>query len=273
MTTQLTYKLEVFQTEDAFKKGAAEFIIAIAEKSIAAKGRFTLSLSGGQTPENLYKLMAQPTYTERMPWKNTFIFWGDERFVPSDDKQNNANMAKTLLLDHIDIPSININPIPVDIEPGKAAENYENIIKKYFGKDTPRFDLIFLGLGENGHTASLFPGSDVVFENMRLVREVYVPEQNMFRITMTPILINKAHNIIFLVEGENKAEILKTVLSGPQQPDKFPAQIIKAEDGDLYWFIDKKAAALLPAYIEQQHYIKLNVPVNTLTLLKRNDND
>ncbi len=249
MTTQLTYKLEVFQTEDALIKATAEFIIAIAEKSIAAKGRFTLSLSGGQTPGNLYKLLAEPTYSERMPWKNTFIFWGDERFVPSGDKQNNANIAKTLLLDHINIPSININPVPVDMEPGKAAEKYESIIKKFFGGDTPRFDLIFLGLGENGHTASLFPGSDVVFENSRLVREVYVAEQNMFRITMTPLLINKAHNIIFLVVGKNKAEILKTVLSGPHQPDKFPAQMIKAEDGNLYWFVDIKAAALLPVYI------------------------
>ncbi|MEO7309124.1 MAG: 6-phosphogluconolactonase [Chitinophagaceae bacterium] len=251
MTPQLTYKLEVFQTEDAITKAAAAFIIALAEKSVAEKGRFTLSLSGGQTPENLYSLLAEPTYSERMPWKNTYIFWGDERCVPANDKQNNANMAKTLLLDHIDIPAININPIPVDVAPARAAEAYEIIIKKFFGEAIPRFDLILLGLGENGHTASLFPGTDVVFENTRLIKEVYVAEQNMFRITMTPGLINNAHNIIFLVVGESKAAILKTILSGARQPDKFPAQIIKAKDGSLYWFIDKNAAALLPAEADQ----------------------
>lgn len=250
MKTPPTYKLEVFQTEDALNIAAAELVISIAEKSKAAKGRFTLCLSGGQTPANLFKLLTEPKYSLRMPWKNTFIFWGDERFLPSDDKQNNANMARALLLDHIDIPPININPVPVDLAPGKAAEKYETIIKAFFGKDIPRFDLIFLGLGENGHTASLFPGNDVVFEKTRLVREIYIEQQHMFRITMTPLLINKAHNIIFLAEGENKATILKTVLNGPNQPDKFPAQIINPENGHLYWLVDKKAASLLPAYIK-----------------------
>ena len=209
---------------------AAEHVISIAEKSIAVTGRFTLSLSGGQTPGNLFKLLAKPKYGDRMVWEKTFIFWGDERFVPSDDKQNNANMARTLLLDHIKIPPKNIHPVPVDLAAGEAAKKYETIIKTFFGKDTPRFDLVFLGLGENGHTASLFPGTEVVFEKTRLVRDIYLEEQHMFRITMTPVLINKAHNIIFLVAGENKATILKTVLEGPHQPDNYPAQIINLEN-------------------------------------------
>jgi 6-phosphogluconolactonase len=264
--------ITVFQSGAELAQAAAELMISVAKHAIETRGRFILSLSGGTTPEYLYTLLAKPPYCNQIPWHKTFVFWGDERFVPSDDKQNNANMAKTLLLDHIDIPSININPIPVDLELGKAAKKYETIIKKFFGEDTLRFDLIFLGLGENGHTASLFPGSDVVFENKRLIRDVYVAEQNMFRITMTPLLINKAHNIIFLVEGGNKSKILKTVLSGSLQPDKFPAQVIKAENGNLYWFVDKKAAALLPAYIEQCDS-KLNVHQNTLSLIKRKDND
>lgn len=185
-----------------------------------------------------------------MVWEKTFIFWGDERFVPSDDKQNNANMARTLLLDHIKIPPKNIHPVPVDLAAGEAAKKYETIIKTFFGKDTPRFDLVFLGLGENGHTASLFPGTEVVFEKTRLVRDIYLEEQHMFRITMTPVLINKAHNIIFLVAGENKATILKTVLEGPHQPDNYPAQIINLENGHLYWMVDKKAASLLAAGIK-----------------------
>lgn len=239
--------ISVFQTSAALTQATADLMIKISKQAIENRGKFVLSLSGGTTPECLYSLLAKPPYRNQILWNKTFVFWGDERFVPPNNKLNNANMAKALLLDHINIPAININPIPVDLEPDEAAKKYEGVITKFFGKETPRFDLIFLGLGENGHTASLFPGSDVVFENTRLVREVYVTEQRMYRITMTPPLINKAHNIVFLVEGENKAEILKTVLIGPQQPDKFPAQVINAEDGDLYWLVDKKAAALLPA--------------------------
>lgn len=239
--------ISVFQTSAALAQATADLMIKISKQVIESRGKFVLSLSGGTTPECLYSLLAKPPYRDQILWNKTFVFWGDERFVPSNNKLNNANMAKALLLDHINIPAININPIPVDLEPDEAAKKYEGVITKFFGKETPRFDLIFLGLGENGHTASLFPGSDVVFENTRLVREVYVTEERMYRITMTPPLINKAHNIVFLVEGENKAEILKIVLVGPQQPDKFPAQVINAEDGDLYWLVDKKAAALLPA--------------------------
>lgn len=247
MTPRSTFKLEVFQTADAVNIAAAEFIIATASRAIIARGRFILSLSGGQTPGNLYKLLAEPAYNERMPWKDTFIFWGDERCVPLNDERNNAHQAKVLLLDKIGIPLSNVHRVPVDLSPAEAALQYEKEISVFFGEEPIRFDLILLGLGENGHTASLFPGSEVVFENTRQIRNVYVAEQNMFRITMTPLLINKARNIIFLVEGENKAEILKTVLSGSQQPDKFPAQVINAENGNLYWFVDKKAAALLPA--------------------------
>lgn len=242
--------VNIFETAASLAQATADLMIAIAKNAIERRGSFTVSLSGGTTPEYLYTLLTKPAYRDQIPWNKTFVFWGDERFVPSDDKQNNAHMAKTFLLDHVDIPSINIYPVPVDVEPALAAEKYEASIKKFFGEETPRFDFMLLGLGENGHTASLFPGSEVVFENKRLVREVFVAEQDMFRITMTTALINKAHNIIFLVEGESKAAILKTILGDTKQPDKFPAQIIKAEDGNLYWLVDKKAAALLPGYTQ-----------------------
>lgn len=238
--------MSIFPTAAALAKAAADLMIKISKQAIESRGRFVVSLSGGTTPENLFALLAKPPYREQILWNKTFIFWGDERFVPSDDKRNNANRATALLLDHIDIPAININPIPVDLNPDEAAKNYEAVITNFFGKEPPRFDLIFLGLGEDGHTASLFPGTDVVFENSQLVKEVYAAEQQMFRISMTPALINQARNIAFLVEGEKKAEILKTVLSAPQQPNKFPAQVIHPKDGNLYWYVDKKAATLLP---------------------------
>lgn len=223
MTNQNQNKLSVFPNVAALAKAAAELMIKTSKQAIESRGRFVISLSGGTTPENLFVLLAKPPYREQILWNKTFIFWGDERFVPSDDKRNNANKARALLLDHIDIPEININPIPVDLDPDEAAKNYEGIITNFFGKEPPRFDLIFLGLGEDGHTASLFPRTDVVFENSLLVGEVYVAEQKMYRITMTPALINQARNIAFLVEGEKKAEILKTILSAPQQPNRFPS--------------------------------------------------
>ena len=239
-------KIKVFPNAESLAQATAEQVIEIAKQAIEHSGKFIISLSGGSTPSYLYSLLAKPPFRDQIPWNKTFVFWGDERVVASDSKLNNAYRARNLLLDHVPIPAININPIPVDLEPTKSAEKYESTIKNFFGKDAPSFDIILLGLGENGHTASLFPGSDVVFENKRLIREVYVEEQKMFRITMTPPLINQARNIIFMVTGNNKAEILKNVLFGPQQPDKFPAQIIKNEKGILYWFVDEKAAVLLP---------------------------
>lgn len=239
--------INVFKSKTEVAKAAAELMIEIAEKAIEKRGKFSLVLSGGSTPENLFSLLATPEYRDKIDWKKTFIFWGDERFVPADDNLNNAYKAKSLLLNHLTIPSKNIFPIPVNISPDLAAKKYEIAIKKFFGKNIPQFDLVFLGLGEDGHTASLFPGSDVVFEKTELIREVYVEEQKMYRITMTAVLINKAHTIVFLVEGKKKAEVLNTVLNEPSNPEKFPAQIIHADEGNLYWYVDEKAAALLHA--------------------------
>lgn len=237
--------IQVFQTATALTEAIAGFIIHIAKKAIAAKGRYTMVLSGGHTPEQLYSLLAQPPYREQIDWDKTFIFWGDERCVPLEDKDNNAHMAKVTLLDHIKIPAANIYPILVDLPPAEAADRYERTISKFFNNEPPRFDLILLGLGENGHTASLFPGTDVVFEKTRLVKEVYVAEQKMFRITMTASLIGKGDNIIFLVEGAAKTDVLKQVIEGPYEPEKLPAQLIKPVHGHLYWFLDKAAAASL----------------------------
>jgi 6-phosphogluconolactonase len=236
-------KIQVYPAAEELSEAAAEFIIHTAKNAVDNKGRFVISLSGGHTPEQLYILLSKPSFRDQMPWKKTFVFWGDERCVPSNDKQNNANMARTSLLDHIDIPSLNIHPIPVDLPPAEAAHEYENTIRNFFHEEAPCFDLILLGLGENGHTASLFPGTDVVSENERLVKEVYLAEQKMFRITMTAILINQAYNIVFLVEGEGKAVILDTVLNTSYQPDKYPAQLIIPVNGNLYWFVDKTAAS------------------------------
>jgi 6-phosphogluconolactonase len=238
-------KVEVFGTIEALNESAAKLLIDIAKKSVTERGRFVLCLSGGNTPKSLYTLLSLPPYCDLVPWKNTFIFWGDERCVPADDEQNNAHMATTALLNKVDIPSSNIFPVPVNLPPAEAAKKYEETLRDFFGKESPRFDLILLGLGDNGHTASLFPGTAVLHEEVRWVKEVFVEDKKMYRITTTAQLINKAHHIIFLVTGEEKATMLKTILTGSYLPEKYPAQLIGPVRGEIYWFIDAKAATLL----------------------------
>jgi len=239
-------KIEVFENADALSIATAEFIIKLADEAIAAVGRFFISLSGGSTPEKLFKLLADEDYKTRMPWKNTYVFWGDERYVPLNDERNNAHVAKTLLLDKVDIPAENIFVIPVNIEPAtEAAKAYEKTLRTFFGDGLPQFDLILLGIGENAHTASLFPGTSVIYEKKEWVSALYVDEVKMFRITMTAPFINDARNVVFLAAGDSKAEVLQTVLTADYQPEKYPAQLISPVNGNLYWFLDKKAAALL----------------------------
>jgi 6-phosphogluconolactonase len=237
--------IKIFKDETELFNAAASFLIKTAADAIAARGRFTISLSGGHTPEKLYALLAQDTYSKQIDWSKTFVFWGDERCVASDDPLNNARMAKSLLLDKVAIPQENIYPTPVDLSPADGAVKYEQQIKTFFGNEAPRFDLILLGMGDNAHTASLFPGTDILKETSRLVKEVYVEEQKMFRITMTAPLINLAYNIVFLLTGKAKTATLRTVLNVPYQPDKYPVQLIKPTEGKLYWFIDSEAASLL----------------------------
>ena len=246
MTINPKNKIEVFDTQELLSRAATEFIIKLANESVLEHGNFSISLSGGSTPEQLFVLLASDEYKTRMPWANTFIFWGDERYVPLNDQRNNWYVARTLLLDKIDIPAANIFAIPVNLEPAaKAAQTYEQTMKNFFGNELPQFDLIMLGIGENAHTASLFPHTAVIHEQKEWVSALYVDEVKMYRITMTALLINNARNVLFLAAGQGKAEVLKTVLTASYNPDEYPAQLISPTQGNLYWFIDKKAASLL----------------------------
>jgi 6-phosphogluconolactonase len=242
MKTTPKYNLQVFATATELNVAAANFIIDIAEKSIEARGYFAISLSGGHTPEKLYALLAEPPYSEKMPWSKTFIFWGDERCVPMNDSRNNAYMAESILLDKVNIPAANVHPIAVSMDPADAARVYEQDLKDFFGNEPQRFDLIMLGLGANGHTASLFPGTPVVNEKEVGIRDVYLAEEKMYRITMTAPLINLAHNVLFLVTGAEKAATLKSVLTGPYDPEVYPSQLIQPEPDALYWFADEESA-------------------------------
>lgn len=242
---EIKKNIQTFQTTEALFKAAAEFIIDAANRSVEAKGKFTIALSGGHTPEQLYALLAEKPFSEQMPWKNTFVFWGDERCVPLNDERNNAHMAISLLLDKVDIPSSNIHRIQSALPPAAAAIEYEKEIGQFFKKNAPAFDLVLLGLGEDGHTASLLPNTEVLHETRHLVKEVLSAEQNMFRVTMTVPLINQAKNILFLITGKQKAGILKDVLNLSKSRIYYPAQLINPVNGDLYWFADNEAAVLL----------------------------
>jgi 6-phosphogluconolactonase len=238
--------VRIFGTRGAMNASAAQRLIDLAEKSVAARGRFILALSGGNTPQGLYALLSTEPYRNLVPWRSTFVFWSDERCVPADDERNNAHMATNLLLKKIDLASSHIHPIPVDCPPADAAKKYEETLHVFFGKHAPRFDLLLLGLGENGHTASLFPGTKVLDEKVHWAREVFIEDQRMSRVTLTVPLINKARHILFLAAGDEKSDILKTVLTAPRRPDRYPAQMIRPERGEVTWFVDDKAASRLP---------------------------
>lgn len=223
----------------------AEYFIEISQRSIEARGEFNVVLSGGSSPKKLYGLLASPQYRNRVEWNKTSFFFGDERYVPFDDPDNNGLMAKQALFDHLDISSSQIFYFDTSQDPQTAARNYAAIIKEHFNGNSARFDLILLGLGDNSHTASLFPHSELLKETSADIAAVFIKELHAFRLTMTADMINDAHHIAFLVYGASKAEAVRNVLQRDENASEYPAQLIKPKSGDLHWFVDKSAAALL----------------------------
>ena len=245
-------KITVYPDTESLTGGAADLIIELAARAMAERGRFTLALSGGNTPRPVYARLATAGCRERIDWSKVLIFFGDERCVPPDDPQSNYLMVRASLLDHVPIPAGNIYRIRGEESPEKAAEEYADALRRTFGGDpliggppAEGFDLILLGMGDNGHTASLFPGLAAVTERVRWVMAQYVEVVEMWRVTMTPVIINAARQVAFLVSGANKAEMLQRVLEGPYQPVVLPSQIVKPVRGELHWLLDQPAAAKL----------------------------
>ena len=236
----------VFPDQSGFIDGAADFIVDVATQAIADRGRFTIALSGGSTPRPIYARMASVGYRERIDWSKVYVFFGDERCVPPDDARSNYRMAREALLDHIALPADNIHRIQGEIDPAQAALSYEQELQQLFRTAAlPAFDLICLGLGDNGHTASLFPGTASLREKERWIVPQYVEVMTTWRVTFTAPLINAARHCTFLVEGAGKAEMSQHVLEGPYQPDVLPAQLIQPVNGELHWLVDAPAAAKL----------------------------
>jgi 6-phosphogluconolactonase len=243
--------IRIYADPESLSHAAAELFAAEARQAVTDRGRFTVALSGGETPRRTYELLAQETFRDLVPWQNTHIFWGDERCVPANDLRNNARMAQQALLDHVPLPQHQVYPMICNGSPQEAAAKYEALLRGYFATAPPCFDLILLGLGENGHTASLFPGTSVLDEQQRWVADLYVAEEGLHRLTLTTPVINQAARVVFLVSGSDKAHILRRAVAETQDSSDIPARIIKPTDGELLWLVDREAASLLASYHPQ----------------------
>jgi 6-phosphogluconolactonase len=244
--------IEIFPDPQRLADAVARHVTACAEAAIAARGRFTVALSGGSTPRAAYSRLAAPDSQLPTPdWRLSHIFWGDERCVPPDDPCSNYRMAKEALLDRVPIPPDHIHRIRGEDDPETAAAEYERTLRSLHN-----LDLVLLGLGEDGHTASLFPGQAAVHETDRWVVAVpgssrspltahRSPDAALPRVTLTPGILNRARNITFVVSGANKAQTLQRVVEGPFNPDILPAQAIRPGEGRLVWMIDETAAGAL----------------------------
>jgi 6-phosphogluconolactonase len=260
-------ELVIVSDRSALARAAAERFVSLARQSIEARGRFVAALSGGSTPRELYALLATPEFANQVDLAHVHFFWGEERAVPPDHADSNFKMANDALFSRVPVPPPNVHRIHGELPPNDAAREYEQTLRQFFqldadergqtqAKENPRssareavrvasFDLILLGLGANGHTASLFPHTQVLRETSCWVAAEYIAEVKMDRITLTVPIINAAANILWLVAGEDKAQIIRQVLHGEYRPDDLPAQLIQPAKGSMTWLLDANAAAQL----------------------------
>ncbi len=241
-------ELVVCPDVEELNRRTAEQFVRLATKSVAATGRFTVALSGGSTPKALYSLLAGQTFQPLVPWSKVYFFWGDERCVSPDHPDSNYGMARVTMLEKVPVPTENVYRVPT--EKGNAqrvAAEYERVLGAFFGVNEgqqPRFDLILLGMGEDGHTASLFPGTAALQETGTVTANP-IQKLETHRITLTIPAINQASHIVFLVSGSSKASVLKEVLEGPYEPTRLPSQSIQPVEGTLLFLVDRAAASEL----------------------------
>jgi len=240
----------------ALARRAAEYLVEMVEEAVAANGLARIAISGGSTPKAAFELLADPSqpWHNRMPWRNLDLYWVDERCVPPDDADSNYRMTREALLDKVPLKPEQIHRMEGELDPEVAASRYESELRNGFrleGVETPRFDLVALGMGPDGHTASLFPHSAALHEMSRLAAANHVQQKDAWRITLTWPVINRADSVFFLIGGADKAQILNEVLTGPHDPERLPSQLIWPSSGILTLILDQAAAALLPATDEK----------------------
>jgi 6-phosphogluconolactonase len=237
--------LNIFNTADEVVDALAQYFVKTANAAIAAKGKFSVALSGGSSPKKLYELLASTTYADSVEWGKVYFFFGDERNVPQTDKDSNYLMAKKALFEPLYIDADHVFPVDTTLTPKEAAQKYAETIAEFFDEDEMSFDLVLLGLGDNSHTASLFPYTPVLHDVSPSVKEVWLEDQQVYRITLNAPLINEAKYIAFLVYGEGKAEAVHHVLEDEEDIENYPAQLIDSITGEVEWFLDEAAAANL----------------------------
>jgi len=235
-------ELHVLKDGEALSAATAKFIAGHISATLKKQNRYSIALSGGGTPKPLHRLLAQEPYKSQIDWSKLHVFWGDERAVPFEDDRNNAKMAFDTLLDFVPVPKDQIFVMRTDIPPDQSAVEYEKLLHRYFDNTATSFDLVLLGMGDDGHTLSLFPGKPVIHEEKLWATSFWLQAQDMYRITLTKTIVNKSACVLFLTAGASKAHALKEVLKGAPNPDLFPSQVIKPI-GELHWFVDEAAAA------------------------------
>ncbi|MGI9055263.1 MAG: 6-phosphogluconolactonase [Pyrinomonadaceae bacterium] len=242
-------EIKIFQSIEDLNIFAAEKFIETGTSAIEKRGRFSVALAGGSTPKSLYQLLSSDKFKNKINWKSVFFFFGDERNVLPGNDESNFKMANKNLFQPLQIEDSNIIRWKTELaDENKIADDYDKKLKEFFNlseNNFPEFDLILLGMGDDGHTASLFPFTGALDETDKIAVENFVEKLETRRYTLTFPAINKAKNIIFLVKGEDKAETLKKVLQGEFEPQKFPSQNVKPENGKLFWLVDESAARLL----------------------------
>ena len=240
-------QIGIYPDINSLSHEAAQFIVRLANEATVSRGRFSIALSGGSTPKVLYGLFATEPYLGQINWPSVEIFWSDERCVPPDDAESNYAMAKEVLLSKIPIQPHQVHRMPAE-KPDRdaAAQEYSLEMQRVFGTNgVPAFDLIQLGMGPEGHTASLFPHQPSLHEQQRLVIPVSVPKPPPLRLTFTPPILNAPRHVLFLVTGSEKADAVQAVLEGSYQPDEYPAQIVRPTNGEVTWMLDTAAAGKL----------------------------
>lgn len=249
-TIQVEYR--IYDGAGALSRAAAEHFLEAARNAIAVRGKARIAISGGSTPKRTFELLANPAepFVQAMPWEQIEIYFVDERCVPPDDKDSNYRMTREALLDKVPLKPEQVFRMEGELEPELAAARYETTIRSQFrleGAEAPRFDVLALGMGDDGHTASLFPHTQAIHELGRVVVANHVPQKNTWRVTLTWPVIIEARDVFFLIGGKDKADPLHRVLQGPYDPETLPSQIIQPKNGKLLMLLDRDAASLLPA--------------------------
>ena len=238
--------VQVFDDAERVARAAAEEFVRLSREAVAERGAFSVALSGGTTPRRVYELLASEEYGSRVEWPKVHVFFGDERAVPPEHSDSNYRMAREALLSRVSIPTENVHRIEGLGDAAANASDYESVIRGFFGDAAwPRFDLVFLGMGDDGHTASLFPNTAALTEERGWAAANWVEKLGAWRITLTANVINAARNVVFLVTGASKSERLDEVINGAHDPTRLPSQMIRPRDGGLRWYVDRAAASKL----------------------------